>query len=355
MYSVDNALATVTDLIEGVYEFELKTLKANDVSKRDTMKVIVTSSPITSTDALTADAGRDQKIVLPNNTVNLSGTGTGSIIAFQWRQLNGPSIAMHSIDNAAATVNNLVEGVYQFELKVLTANDISRRDTMEVTVMSPAASGSPDLVVDAGPDQTITLPTNTATLSGAGRGANIAFQWRQLSGPSKVMYSVDNAWTQVTGLIQGNYQFELKVVNTNDISVRDTMQVTVNVSNTTFASKASSANTSTPGVSLGDKEAFESISAPQQKTAVPRSGDLKIFPNPVEDETTLQINITEPSSDVVIQISDMKGTTVYKKQLTAAAGLLTEKINMSNYTDGTYSITVIVNSVERQTIQALKL
>jgi hypothetical protein len=257
-----------------------------------------------------------------------------------------------SVDFAETYITGLVEGVFQFELKVLDNKNGCERDTMQVTVSSPA------LGVNAGADQTITLPTNTVTLSGSGQGLNISYQWRQLSGPSIVMSSVDYASTPVNGLIQGKYEFELKVLDTvKNISVRDTMQVAVNVSNTTYASKTmTTTTTSTSGATLGDKEAFASVTAPsQQKTVAPASTDLKIYPNPVEDITTLEINIAEPNSNVVIQISDMKGTLVYKKQLTAGVGLLTEKINMSNYTSGTYIITVIINSVERQTIQALKL
>jgi hypothetical protein len=344
--SINSANAEVDNLVEGNYTFELKVLADGDISKRDTMKVIVSAEP------LTANAGNDQRITLPNNSVNLSGSGSGPITFYQWRQLNGPSKVMSSIDNAAATVDNLVEGVYQFELKVMSSGSVSQRDTIEVTVVYPPLSAN------AGADQEITLPTNSVKLLGSGAGAISAYQWRQLSGPSIVMSSVDYASTPVNGLIQGKYEFELKVLDTvKNISVRDTMQVAVNVSNTTYASKTmSTTSTSTSGATLGDKEAFESLTAPsQQKTVAPTSTDLKIYPNPVEDITTLQINITEPNSNVVIQISDMKGTLVYKKQLTAGVGLLTEKINMSNYTSGTYIITVIINSVERQPIQALKL
>ena len=85
----------------------------------------------------------------------------------------------HTIVNASAvtSVTGLVQGVYQFELKVTDNNGATGRDTMQVTV-NAAANIAP--VANAGSDKTITLPANTVSLSGSGNDADgtiSSFAW----------------------------------------------------------------------------------------------------------------------------------------------------------------------------------
>ena len=88
-------------------------------------------------------------------------------------------------------------------------------------------------VANAGADQTITLPTNTITLNGNGStdpDNNITgYAWSKISGPSSFFIGNANiVQTQVTNLIEGVYQFELKVTDAVGLFSKDTMQVTVN-------------------------------------------------------------------------------------------------------------------------------
>ena len=91
-------------------------------------------------------------------------------------------------------------------------------------------------VADAGPDQTIILPANPATLDGSASidpNNNISgYLWRKISGPSS--FSIGNAnaaQTQVTNLIAGVYEFELKVTDAGGLFDKDTMQLTVMMMN----------------------------------------------------------------------------------------------------------------------------
>ena len=87
-------------------------------------------------------------------------------------------------------------------------------------------------VANAGPDQTIILPTNAVTLNGsASTDPNndiSTYLWTKISGPSS--FSIPNAnavQIQVTNLVQGIYQFELKVTDTRGLFAKDMVQVTV--------------------------------------------------------------------------------------------------------------------------------
>ncbi|MEO6219501.1 MAG: hypothetical protein ABIO81_03670, partial [Ginsengibacter sp.] len=86
-----------------------------------------------------ANAGQDQTITLPVSSVALNGSSStdpdNNITGYQWTKIAGPS--SYSIINATSIqtpVNNLVEGVYQFELKVTDAGSLFDMDTVEVTV-----------------------------------------------------------------------------------------------------------------------------------------------------------------------------------------------------------------------------
>ena len=89
----------------------------------------------------------------------------------------------------------------------------------------------PPLAV-AGPDTVITLPTDSVLLNGGKSsdpdGKISAWQWTKISGPSSSNITNANvAQTQVIDLVQGVYQFELKVTDADGLFATDTVQVTV--------------------------------------------------------------------------------------------------------------------------------
>ncbi|WP_407522864.1 PKD domain-containing protein [Lacibacter sp. MH-610] len=237
--SITNAAAaqtTVTALVQGTYRFELRVTDNNGAIGRDTMTVTVNAAAPPPNQAPVANAGPDQTITLPTNSVTLNGSGTdadGTIASYQWTKVAGP--AQGSITNAAAaqtTVTALVQGTYRFELRVTDNNGAIGRDTMTVTVNAAAPPPNQAPVANAGPDQTITLPTNSVTLNGSGTDADgtiASYQWTKVAGPAQG--SITNAaaaQTTVTALVQGTYRFELRVTDNNGAIGRDTMTVTVN-------------------------------------------------------------------------------------------------------------------------------
>ncbi len=180
-----------------------------------------------------AIAGADQTITLPSNTVSLNGSGTdsdGSIVGYNWSKLSGPSgESITNPSSASTTVNNLPEGTYQFVLKVTDNAGAPGFDTLQVTVKGSIAYTAPS--VNAGSDQTISLPTNSVTLSGSGSsegGTISSYNWTKTSGPSAGSITNPNASsTSVTGLAEGVYTFQLKVTDGRGTSNTDAVQVSV--------------------------------------------------------------------------------------------------------------------------------
>lgn len=95
----------------------------------------------------------------------------------------------------------------------------------------PEAPGNSPLA-NAGQDQSITLPANTATLDGTlsydPDGKLVAYRWSRVSGPSTFILSTGDAVrTQVTDLVAGVYLFELQVTDNDGLTDLDSVQLTV--------------------------------------------------------------------------------------------------------------------------------
>ena len=184
-----------------------------------------------------AVAGPDQVITLPTDSVLLNGRSSrdpdGTISSWLWQKISGPAFFNVLKPNDSITsVKNLATGIYQFELNVKDNGGLSAKDTMQLIVDAVTTANHPP-VANAGPDQTITLPINTTMLDGSASTDpenNItSYSWTKILGPSS--FSINNAnvvQTQVANLIQGVYQFELKVADAGGLFSKDTMQVTVN-------------------------------------------------------------------------------------------------------------------------------
>ncbi len=184
-----------------------------------------------------AIAGPDQVITLPTDSVLLDGRSSsdpdGTISEWLWKKISGPaSFNIIKPSDSITKVKALVVGVYQFELKVTDNGGLSAKDTVQVIINDPSILNRPP-VANAGTDQTITLPANTITLNGSGStdpDNNItSYLWTKISGPTSFNIVNANAvQTQITNLVEGIYQFELKVTDAGGLFDRDTVQVSVN-------------------------------------------------------------------------------------------------------------------------------
>ncbi len=191
-------------------------------------KVTVTVTGVDDTNiAPTANAGPDQTITLPTNSVTLNGSGQdtdGTIVSYEWTSV--PSTAISNPNSATTQVTGLTQGSYQFTLTVTDDDGALTSDFVTVTV-NPAANVAP--TVDAGLDQTITLPTNSVTLNGSASdsdGTIVSYEWTSF--PPTNISNPNSVTTQVTGLTQGSYQFTLTVTDDDGATGSDTVVVTVN-------------------------------------------------------------------------------------------------------------------------------
>ncbi len=229
---LNNTLAStiIKGLAQGNYQFELKVTDNKGAVGKDTVNVTVKTAP---NKPPTANAGPDQTITLPTSSAILKGSGMdidGTISSYSWVKISGPAVKMLHSSSAAVTIKGLAQGIYQFELTVTDNKGAVGKDTVAVTVNSVIAAANVPPTADAGTDQTITLPSDSITLTGSGKdtdGTIASYVWTKVSGPSATISNNALASTTVNGLLQGNYQFELTVTDDNGAVGKDIVNVIV--------------------------------------------------------------------------------------------------------------------------------
>ena len=235
--SSNSATTSVTNLTQGVYRFSLTVTDNQGGKNADTMTVTVNAAPPPPNILPVAHAGNDINITLPVNSITLNGNSStdadGTINSYFWTWVSGPAKFSIGNPNAPSTaVRSLVEGTYSFRLLVTDNRGGTNADTIHVTVNAAVPPPNMPPVANAGGNKTITLPTNSVSLSGDlsydPDGTLVRFAWSNVSGPDgSVITSPGLSATTVTGLVAGTYTFRLAVTDNKGASNADTVVVVV--------------------------------------------------------------------------------------------------------------------------------
>jgi CubicO group peptidase (beta-lactamase class C family) len=181
--------------------------------------------------APTVQAGSDQTITLPTNSVQLQGSATddglptGSTLAYTW-SASGSGVTFGSTSTASTSATFAAAGTYTL---TLSASDgaLSGSDTVTITVEG-AANAAP--VVQAGADQTIELPA-TAALQGSatddGAASALTYSWAANPATGVTFDNAAAAATTAHFTTAGAYTLTL-TVNDGTQDGTDSLAVTVN-------------------------------------------------------------------------------------------------------------------------------
>ena len=135
--SQNSSTTNITGLTVGTHIYQLKVTDNKGAVATDTARIVVVAS---ANIPPTADAGVNQTITLPANSIVLSGSGTdsdGVITTFSWVKTSGPASGTITSPSAASTtVTGLVAGTYVFTLTVTDNNSATASDSMTVVVNS---------------------------------------------------------------------------------------------------------------------------------------------------------------------------------------------------------------------------
>ena len=227
----DEAVATISDLEEGRYAFELAV--TDDHGEKDTDRVVVYIEPPKNLPPV-AKAGKDITAYSTVKSLKLEGEVSdpeNSIESIKWTQKSGPSQAQISnSDEAIATISDLEEGRYAFELAVI--DDQGNKVTDRVVVYIEAPLNEPP-VARAGPDINILLPENTVVINGTATDIDDGIEsmkWTQKSGPSDAdLEGTTTATLTASNLVEGRYAFEFLVTDRSGDKDADRVIVIVGV------------------------------------------------------------------------------------------------------------------------------
>jgi gliding motility-associated-like protein len=222
------ATVSVSSLVEGTYTLRLTVTDNSSATSSDEVKIIV--NPAVVNVPPVANAGGDKTINLPTNSTSLTGSGSdtdGSIASYSWTKTSGPAVTIANATSPTLLLSNLVAGVYKFQLTVTDNSGATATDIATVTVV--AANQSP--VANAGSDISITLPTNTANLTGSGSdpdGTIGSYLWEKVSGPNATLSNETTTTVTLSDLVEGVYVFSLTVTDDKGFTDSDEVTVTVN-------------------------------------------------------------------------------------------------------------------------------
>jgi hypothetical protein len=181
------------------------------------------------------DAGVDQAITLPANaSLNGAVTDDGlpnppAAVTVSWSKVSGPGTVTFTSANAISTDASFsAAGTYVLRL---TANDSAAAASDDVTIIVNAQVNQAP-VVNAGDDQTITLPAD-ALLSGTVNddglpGPTVTNTWTKVSGPGTVAFANANATSTTASFsTAGSYVLRL-TANDGVLTGSDEVSITVN-------------------------------------------------------------------------------------------------------------------------------
>lgn len=234
--SATSTTTSVTGLsTAGSYTFKLTA--TDNLGATNFSTVVVLVNPAANVNP-TVNAGSDVSITLPTNTVTVTATASdadGTIKSYTWSEFSGPStFTIVNPTQAKTVINNLVQGIYNFNVRVTDNSTGFATDMVQVTVNAPANIPP---VVTPGPDQTITQPTSSVTLAGGATdpdGSISSHTWSFVSGPSTPTITASSSYTStVTGLTSvGSYTLKLSATDNGSATSTATMTVKVAAANT---------------------------------------------------------------------------------------------------------------------------
>ena len=337
----NSARAGAGDLVAGIYQFQLKVTDDKGATGSAILKITVNSGNSVPNIPPVANVEGDRVIDLPKNSIVLPGSGTdadGSVVAYLWTQISGPSAAtLVNPNSARAGAGDLVAGIYQFQLKVTDDKGATGSAILKITVNSGNSVPNIPPVANVEGDRVIDLPKNSVVLPGSGTDADgsvVAYLWTQISGPSTAtLVNPNSARAGAGDLLAGIYQFQLIVTDDKGATGSAILKVTVIQSGgTQMRIIDTSATSSTMPINGLSNE----LQSTQSKVAV------TAYPNPFTD--WIVVSITGDAGPYSLSLTDALGRTLWTKKSNKNAGTYQETINTSNIESGIYFLTVIQNN-----------
>ncbi len=227
MIAANSNPLVINTMDEGTYKFQVTVSDDDGAQAFDFINVTVLSAGTNLPP--TTNAGNDQSLQLPDNTITL----TGSVIddgatEVKWTKVSGDNVTITGELTAILTLTNLEAGTYVFKIEATDGEGLSDSDLVTVSVSSKDINLP--LSVKVRGDSIIELPNNSTTITAtieAGTNGLISFKWTQIFGsPINILLDTTDI-LQVSGLTLGTYGFKATVKDNNGQESSDELMVTV--------------------------------------------------------------------------------------------------------------------------------
>lgn len=175
----------------------------------------------------TVNAGNDQTINLPTNTITLHASAIaslGKIKTWLWSQVSGANTpTFNRKDTSVITISGLVASVYTFQ--ITGTDNFGQTATDQVNVIVKAANVAPS--ANAGADQNLSFPVSSVTIGGLDKPSGLAVRWTRKSGFWSVINSPTSSITTVKIYFPGTYVYTKTVTDAQGRKASDDVTVIV--------------------------------------------------------------------------------------------------------------------------------
>src|SRR5215203_1037746 len=305
----------------------------------------------------TVNAGGDQTITLPVNSVQLSGSagdGDGFIASYSWSKLSGPSEG--SISNASIanpTVNGLAQGSYTFRLTVTDNGGASASDDVVVIVNPSSTTGSSRIEAES---FTAMSGVQTEFTQDAGGGLNVGWieqgDWMDYS----VTVASSGTYTVNLRIATPNPGAQLQIKRSDGAVLStvslpntwgwqswQTISTTITLSAGTQTIRVQSSSSQGWNINwleiVGGNGAITLRSAAPQLSELPVSSSVSLYPNPVRDVVSLSVD-NSGEGRVQVELISLSGAVVKQFSFNKQRGVAQKSLSLIGLAKGTYLMKV---------------
>jgi poly(3-hydroxybutyrate) depolymerase len=345
----------------------------------------------------TVNAGADQTIALPANSVQLNGSGTtgdGSVPTYSWIKVSGPAAGNFSATNIANPVfGPMAPGVYTLRLTVGDNSGTSATDEVMITVNTPGTPSGTAHRIEAERWSAMS-GVGTETTTDAGGGLNVGWidnhDWMDYSvnldeaGRYTVRFRVaapgSGAKLQLKNA-NGNTLATVNIPNTGGWQNWQTVSVTVtlpagqqtlrvvstkpnewNFNWFELAYKGTNGDDDDDdddndrkagSASSETDEKVEVETATEEEASTTKEEKAEVYPNPVSDRFVLKVS-SPLTGTMQVQVVNMNGAVQKQYSLQKSAGVSQSYLSAQGLAKGEYLLRVQIGQWTK-TVKLIKL
>lgn len=236
--NANTATISLSGLVAGTYVFRLTVTDNNGATGSDDVTVVV--NPSVNVNPV-ANAGADRSIILPTNSVSITGTGTdsdGTIASYAWTKVSGGTATLSNANTATVSISGLAAGTYVFRLTVTDNKGATGSDDVTVAVNSAPTGSGDGLKAEY---------FNGVNLAGTPLitrvDATVNFSW--LAGSPDAVVPVNQFSARWTGKIKPRYSEAYSFYTFSDDGIRLYVNNTLVIDNWTYHGEVENTGTIT--------------------------------------------------------------------------------------------------------------